>query len=593
MEIAEQTVSTLNLPISQIEVQADFNPRRFFNDDALNELTESVRTQGVLQSILVRPTGEGARYYLVAGERRFRAAQRAGLTSIPAQVRQMTDEAALAAATAENGAREDISVAEEARLAKRAVSLSEGDRDEAAKLLGWKRSRVDARLMLLHACDEVLDALERSQIKIGHAELLSTLPKATQQGTLEKIIADEISVADLKGKIGQFTRELARARFDTSACQGCPFNSSTQASLFDFSVGAGRCSNHECWTQKNIDHVAKVVTEQRINFPAVHTDAERDETGRVMLFENGTTGVGPDQFAACKSCEFYGALVSTEPGREGAVTEGVCFKTACNKKKIAAFAKAQKEAAAEAQPKATGTDSSTSTPSATAAAQTTPAAPSKPKPKDTAGTPKAVTERADAFVREQAIREQKADTTISSALAVFGLFQMADTVSQGTIRELMVEFTGDKNTTTATSSKLYAGLLAATPQRRDLARMALLAHLLGEHTSAMSHHVNWQNMAKATVAHRQPDLTQTFKLDEAYLRAHTKSGMEALLREAGFDKWYDAQTGHNKGAFAKLMKAKVDQIVAKVLPESGGFDFTGFVPASVYQQAGFTPNPAA
>ena len=127
MEIAEQTVSTLNLPISQIEVQADFNPRRFFNDDALNDLTESVRTQGVLQSILVRPTGEGARYYLVAGERRFRAAQRAGLTSIPAQVRQMTDEAALAAATAENGAREDISVAEEARLAKRAVSLSEGD----------------------------------------------------------------------------------------------------------------------------------------------------------------------------------------------------------------------------------------------------------------------------------------------------------------------------------------------------------------------------------------------------------------------------------------------------------------------------------
>ena len=71
------------------------------------------------------------------------------------------------------------------------------------------------------------------------------------------------------------------------------------------------------------------------------------------------------------------------------------------------------------------------------------------------------------------------------------------------------------------------------------------------------------------------------------------SGPAALLREAGFDAWYDAQTGHNVGAFAKLMKGKVDQIVAKVLPESGGFDFTGFVPASVYKQAGFTPNPAA
>jgi len=203
------------LPINQIDIQEGFNPRRYFSDDALNDLIESIKAQGVIQSVLVRPSGEG-RYHLIAGERRYRAAKRAALTELPVQVRNLDDQAALAAATAENGAREDISVAEEARLAQRAISVSDGDRDEAAKLLGWKRSRVDARLLLLHACDAVVDALERREILVGHAELLATIPKTTQERTLGKIVADQISVADLKGKIGESTGELVRARSDTA-----------------------------------------------------------------------------------------------------------------------------------------------------------------------------------------------------------------------------------------------------------------------------------------------------------------------------------------------------------------------------------------
>jgi len=568
------------LPINQIDIQEGFNPRRYFSDDALNDLIESIKAQGVIQSVLVRPSGEG-RYHLIAGERRYRAAKRAGLTELPVQVRNLDDQAALAAATAENGAREDISVAEEARLAQRAISVSDGDRDEAAKLLGWKRSRVDARLLLLHACDAVLDALERREILVGHAELLATIPKTTQEGTLGKIITDEISVADLKGKIGEFTRELARARFDTAACQGCPFNSSTQASLFDFSVGPGRCSNAECWSKKNQEHIEAVVAEQQANYPAVYRDSERDAMTRTMLLAQGSTGVGADQFAACKSCQFYGAVVSSEPGREGAITEGVCFNTTCNKSMIEAFAKAQREAAEQTNEDSRTQPSSPSDQTAGGKVATTTAKPAS-KPAVIAGTPKAVTDKADAFVREQAVRENAADNAIGGALSLFGLFQMADTSADDTIKQTLDQF--GITPQQAHSPKLLTAILAADTDTRRAAHQALTAHLLGVRTNAMSQ-TNWQEMAKATLAHRQPDLSVTFTLDEAFLRVHTKSGMEALLIEAGFDAWYDAQTGHNKGAFAKLMKAKVDVIVAKVLPATGGFDFTGFVPASVYKQA--------
>jgi len=181
----------------------------YFSDDAPNDLIESIKAQGFIQSMLVRPSGEG-RYHLVAGERRYRAAVRAGLTELPVQVRELGDRTAFAAATAKTY-----------RWPRKhswrsAISVSDGDRAEAAKLLGWKRSQVDARLLLLHACDAELDALERRAILLGHAELLATIPKTTQEGMLGKIIADEISVADLKGKIGESTGELVRVRSDTA-----------------------------------------------------------------------------------------------------------------------------------------------------------------------------------------------------------------------------------------------------------------------------------------------------------------------------------------------------------------------------------------
>lgn len=581
-----------DLPLSDIRIEDGFNPRGYFNEPALDSLTESVKSQGVLQSILVRPAPDGIGYTVVAGERRFRAAQRATLSEIPARIAAMDDHTALAAATAENGEREDISVAEEARLAKRALALSDGQHDEAAKLLGWKKARLKARLMLLHATDAVLDALEQRTIGIGHAELLATLPPHNQGGTLTHIIDNETSVQDLKGQLGSFTREMARARFDTSGCQGCPFNSSTQSSLFDISVGPGRCSDHACWSKKTGQHVDAVIAEQKETVPAVYRDTDKDDSAHTILFADGASGVGEAQFNACKACEFYGAIVSTQPGREGAVTADVCFNVACNQTMIAA---AKADAEAERSERKAGPTTITeqakrpSDPSSgnTKQAQSSPIA--KSKNKSVAMAPKAVTALADRFVRQQAVAESDDAPAIADALSIFGLFQMADTTGNKTIREQMTRL-GNASPASATTSTLFAGLLAADQDARDEARAELVAHLLGDRTSDI-HGIDWQAMAKASVSHRQPDLSQRFVMDADFLRAHTKSGMESLLRDARFDTWLDARDG--EGAFNRLLKKKVDEIVATVFPTDGErFDFAGFVPASVAKRAGLE-TPAA
>lgn len=557
------------LPLDAIRVVPGFNPRRYFDDDALAELADSIKTQGVIQAIVVRATDEG--YDLVAGERRFRAARLAGLNDIPATVRTLTDSEAMAIAAAENSKRDDISVGEEARLAKRAQGLCEGDAKQAAKLLGWPESRFKRRLLLLHATDSVLDALEQRRIEIGHAELLSSIPPQTQDGTLSAIIERGLSVAELKGRIGDFTRELAHARFNTAACQGCPFNSSTQASLFDFSVGPGRCSNAECWGDKNHAHVEAVIAEQSENVATVHRESERDPSTRTRLMADGHQGVGAAQLAACRSCQFYGTLVSDEPGREGALTEGVCFELSCHAKMAAAHRRAS-----EADDQIIDSAKTTATTSKTSAP------PAQTHKKSPASVPRAVEDQSKQVIRNAAAAETQGDAAqaIHQTFAIVGLLALADR-SDENVKSALAKAATDA-TPLMSSDKLYQALLGGSSEERVQCYRALVQHLLGTRANGEGSH-DWQKIAAATVGYAKTDLRQHFTLDAGFLKAHTKSGMDVLLRDAGFDQWYDESNG--EGSFTKLMKAKIDLIVAAVLPEKDGYDFTGFIPKSVSAQA--------
>ncbi|WP_421836475.1 ParB/RepB/Spo0J family partition protein [Novosphingobium sp.] len=171
----EQVVSGLaSLAVASIEPHPE-QPRRHFDEDALEELARSIAARGVIQPVVVRPLG-GGRYQLVAGERRWRAAQRARLHEIPAIVRQLDDREVTALALIENLQREDLNPIEEARAYQR---LSEQDgltQQEIATFVDKSRSHVANLMRLLVLPGEVLDMVERAQLSMGHARALAVLP---------------------------------------------------------------------------------------------------------------------------------------------------------------------------------------------------------------------------------------------------------------------------------------------------------------------------------------------------------------------------------------------------------------------------------
>jgi ParB family chromosome partitioning protein len=171
----EQVVSGLaSLSVASIEPHPE-QPRRHFDEDALEELARSIAARGVIQPVVVRPMG-GGRYQLVAGERRWRAAQRARLHEVPAIVRQLDDREVTALALIENLQREDLNPIEEARAYQR---LSEQDgltQQEIATFVDKSRSHVANLMRLLVLPGEVLDMVERAQLSMGHARALAVLP---------------------------------------------------------------------------------------------------------------------------------------------------------------------------------------------------------------------------------------------------------------------------------------------------------------------------------------------------------------------------------------------------------------------------------
>jgi len=162
------------LPVSEIEPHPD-QPRRHFDEEALAELAASIAARGVIQPVVVRPIGPH-RYQLVAGERRWRAAQRARLHEIPAIVRSLDDREVTALALIENLQREDLNPVEEARAYHR---LSENDgltQQEIATFVDKSRSHVANLMRLLALPDEVLDMVQREELSMGHARALVALP---------------------------------------------------------------------------------------------------------------------------------------------------------------------------------------------------------------------------------------------------------------------------------------------------------------------------------------------------------------------------------------------------------------------------------
>lgn len=176
-----------HLPVDIIQ-RGKYQPRRDMHQEALEELAESIKVQGVMQPIVVRPIGEG-RYEIIAGERRWRATQLAGLDKIPAVIRDVPDEAAIAMALIENIQRENLNPIEEAVALKRLQDEFELTHAEVAQAVGKSRATVTNLLRLIALNEEVKTLLEHGDLEMGHARAILTLEAAAQRDIARQIVA--------------------------------------------------------------------------------------------------------------------------------------------------------------------------------------------------------------------------------------------------------------------------------------------------------------------------------------------------------------------------------------------------------------------
>jgi len=193
-ETISQSDTLRTLPVGQLQ-PGKYQPRSYMNEEALQTLADSIAAQGIMQPILVREIG-AQRFEIIAGERRWRASQKAGLLEVPVLVREIADEAALAMALIENIQREDLNPLEEAMGIKRLIDEFEMTHEKAAEAVGRSRVAVSNLLRLLTLTPMVQDMLLDNQIDMGHARALVGSEPAQQILLANKVVQDGLSVRE-------------------------------------------------------------------------------------------------------------------------------------------------------------------------------------------------------------------------------------------------------------------------------------------------------------------------------------------------------------------------------------------------------------
>ena len=199
------------LPLDLLQ-RGRYQPRVDMRTEALEELAASIRAQGVVQPIVVRPvdtpaSGEQQRYEIIAGERRWRAAQLAGLKTIPAVIRHVADNAAIAMALIENIQREDLNPLEEARALERLIAEFGLTHQLAADAVGRSRAAVSNLLRLLELAPEVCDRLERRELEMGHARALLGLENRRKQIELATLVVSKsLSVRETEALVRRISQ---------------------------------------------------------------------------------------------------------------------------------------------------------------------------------------------------------------------------------------------------------------------------------------------------------------------------------------------------------------------------------------------------
>lgn len=258
------------------------NYREDIDKSQLKELAASIKTKGVLQPILARPDGDA--YQIVAGNRRYLAADMAGLTEIPAIVRELTDEEALEVQVIENGQREDANPMEDARGFQRLIDMGKHTVETLAGRLGKSISHVNARLKLLELPKDAQKAVQDETITVGHAMVLMRLKNpADQKELLKEMTRDNgMTIRAAMEWCQNHSLNIEKAVFDTADCTTCQFLASNQSLLFSELKKSGQCTGRQCYMAKTKNHYEAQIDEKRkAGFPIV---TDKDDIQKAMSY---------------------------------------------------------------------------------------------------------------------------------------------------------------------------------------------------------------------------------------------------------------------------------------------------------------------
>jgi ParB family chromosome partitioning protein len=223
--------SLQEIALDKIQV-GRYQPRKEFPPLALEELASSIRAQGVIQPIIVRKKSDG-NYEIVAGERRFRAAKLAGLTAIPAVIKEIPEEAAFAVALIENIQREDLNPIEEATALHRLIEEFSLTHEQAARAVGKSRVAVSNLLRLLELPEVIKQKLLAGKIEMGHARALLSLNEIEQIQAMETIIVKHLSVRQTEDLVRELQQKLPLAKANKQAVTVAPHLYEMQTQLIE------------------------------------------------------------------------------------------------------------------------------------------------------------------------------------------------------------------------------------------------------------------------------------------------------------------------------------------------------------------------
>jgi ParB family chromosome partitioning protein len=537
------------------------NPRTYFDPVETAELESSVSAKGVIQPILIRPVNNW--FEIVAGERRWRAALKVlgDDYEIPVLIKDLSDEEADELALIENVSRANMSPTEEAVAAAKVLGRCSGNRDEAAKRLGWTRKTMDKRLALMNCSPSVMVALNERKIQLGHAELLAAVPKDRQEKAVVNLLSRSVlpTVAEFKAGLEQISQAMAAAIFDKTDCTSCIHNSGNQQALFADSVSEGHCTNSDCFNQKTEDMLEAKKKSLEENYPRVVIVRQGENNTVIKLVAEGATGVGTEQAAACRSCKSFGAAISAIPGKVGNVYESQCFDTSCHTKKVGERLLAEKKAAAKP---------------ATASAT---AKPADSKPVTGKGAEKS-TITSKATVTSVQDTQRVVDYRIGVWRKALKKELFADPHKNLCMLIGIMMTCGGTN---VSSTKLASGFEAMTSQKPPVGNVGEAAAMVAEVDDkvrsqmlsgiviSITDSIEKSNLPEM-LKFMQVDLAKYWKLNAEFLDLLTKSEIEVIAEELGLK----AALGEK---YAKAKSGKKDEFI-KALMEIEGFVYEGKIP---------------